>query len=80
MGPMPANLRPDEVIAKLQTGEMVLSRQQVAGISDLDTANAPQAGPVINITVNAEIKQDIDIDRLGSRLGLEIQRRMQGKV
>ena len=68
------SLASDEVLAKLQTGEVVLSRQQVQ-------AAKQGGGRVTNhtpITVNATVNNDYDVQRLASTLALHMERYQQG--
>jgi TP901 family phage tail tape measure protein len=79
-GPAIPNFRPDEVIAKLQTGEMVLNRMQVGALSDLDIQGGGVA-PSISISMgDVHLASDMDARKFSRDLGLEVSRRLQGKV
>lgn len=63
-------LRSDETMAVLQTGEYVLSRQQLAGMRA--GAGQGRQAPSVNmggVTVYATINNEMDIDRIANQLG-----------
>jgi len=67
-------LQPDEVLAKLQVGEMVLSRDHVGALRSSEGAAQP-----IQLTnhIYANLSNQIDVDRLGGQLGMAMKRRLQ---
>lgn len=72
-----SRLRSDETLAKLQTGEFVLSRRHIAGLAEVQTeSGAPQV--VNHITVNATIHREADVEQLGAQLGRSIRRQLAG--
>lgn len=66
-------LRSDEILAKLQTGEVVLSRDQVAAMKQ-----SQDRGTGVNVYVSPSMVQAVDPDRLGRIIGRDIMWRMQG--
>ena len=71
VGNFPA-LKSDEVAAVLQTGEFVMSREDVRSART-------QAGPKVDIVVHANVSNEVDMDALSRRLGIEMERRLQGR-
>lgn len=73
-------LRSDELMAVLQTGEYVLSRQQLAAVRAGAQAQGRQGNTVHvgGITVQATVSNEMDIDRLANQLGRQINYAMQG--
>ena len=70
-------LQPDEVLAKLQVGEMVLSRDHVGALR----SNEGNAQPIqITNNISANLSNQIDVDRLGGQLGMAMKRRMMEQV
>jgi TP901 family phage tail tape measure protein len=73
-------LRSDETMAVLQTGEYVLSRQQLAAMRS-NQGQARQAGPTVHvggISVYASLENGMDVNQLGDQLGSRILSTIQG--
>lgn len=77
------NLRSDETMAVLQTGEYVMSRQQVAaakrGAGGRDR-DASRELPPMQFNSTNYIASGLDADRVGSRMGRQARRAAQGLV
>jgi hypothetical protein len=72
----PIRLRPDEVLAKLQTGEIVLSRDNVRS---LGSAGSASSGGGVSVVINAPglvVREEADISRIARALGGEAQWRL----
>ena len=75
-----SRLRSDETLAKLQTGEFVLSRQHVAGLAQVEQAPGPGAPSVQVHIASVTINREADVEQLGMKLGRSIRRELAGGV
>lgn len=74
-------LRGDEIMAKLQTGEYVMSREQVQNLNNSPLPAAPSA-PSVSVTVERVIIQKAgeDPEEVGRRIGQGIVSQVRGSV
>ncbi len=69
-------LRPDEVLAKLQTGEIVLSRDNVRSIGSAGSASAGGGASVVINAPGLVVREEADIPRIARALAGEAQWRL----